>query len=75
MLRELKQNPIRYEEFWAARVIQDLGNKKTVYKEVIFDTVPTEADIVSLLVSIPKDCFVSVEHNYRLVTEKEWFEC
>lgn len=67
MIKEIEQN-IRYEEYWLLRVIQEdnNGNKKCVAERKC-SMPPTEQIIVNILLNYHKDCFISVEHNYRLV--------
>lgn len=69
MIREIEVKPIRYEEFWTVRVIRE--NKNGAYEcvnERRFSTQPTEQEIVDILMNNASDCFVSVLHNYKLLT-------
>lgn len=66
MIREIERKPIRYEEFWVLRAIDDEINKKVVVGEQKCTTPPTEQDIVDYLQNM-RCSFVSVEHNYRLL--------
>lgn len=68
MIREIERKPIRYEEFWVLRAIDDEINKKVVVGEEKHCTPPTEQDIVDYLQNM-RCSFVSVEHNYRLIKE------
>lgn len=67
MIKEINQKPIRYKEYWVIRIVSEEGNKKNVCREIEYSTEPTEADIVRTLIEIPTYCFVSIEHNYRLL--------
>lgn len=67
MIREIKQDPIKYEDYWVIRVIQDCGTSKRCYSEAEYDSYPTENEVVKTLNIVPANCFVTVEHNYRLV--------
>lgn len=71
MIREIERKPIKYEEYWVLRGIDDTGNKKQVFAEREFVTPPTEQDIVDFLMTT-KCSFVSLEHNYRLVKIIDW---
>lgn len=71
MIREISQKTIKYREYWVARVIQDCGSKKVVYSEHFFENMPTQQEIVDILTRVPKDCFISVVHNYQLVDDSD----
>lgn len=62
-----KKIKVVYEKYWVVRIIQDTGNKKVVYNEVEYDREPTDEEIISNLVDVPRNCFISVEKNYRFV--------
>lgn len=67
MFREIERQPIKYEEFWVARVIRkNLNNSYECVNEIKFSTPPTEQEIVDVLMNNASDCFVSVVHNYKL---------
>lgn len=68
MIREIERKPIRYEEFWVLRAIDNENNKKVVVGEQKHPIPPTEQDIVDYLQNM-KCSFVSVEHNFRLIKE------
>ena len=63
MIREIERKAIQYHDYWVARVIQDEGTKKTCIDEKCFETLPTQQDIVEILLNSPSNCFVSVVHN------------
>lgn len=67
MIREIKQEPIKYEEYWVVRVIQDCGTSKKCYSEFEYPVPPIEKEIIEALKRAPGNCFVTVEHNYRLL--------
>lgn len=67
MNKTYQTKPIRYKEYWLLRVIAEDGLKKSVYKEVEFEKEPTTEDIIKTLLEVPSNCFVSVEHNYRIL--------
>lgn len=73
MIKEIESNPIRYEEYWLLRVIQEdnNGNKKCIAERKC-SMPPMVQYIVNMLLSYPKDCFISVEHNYRLVESEAY---
>lgn len=57
---------VSYIEYWVIRVIRDTTSCKTVVKEIEFQTMPTEQDIVDVLLKCEPNEFVSVEHNYKM---------
>ena len=67
MIREIERKPIKYSDYYVARVIQDCESSKVVYKEIHFESMPTDQEIVQILTEVPSDCFISVIHNYRLI--------
>ena len=68
MIRKIEREPIKYEEFWVVRVIRaNIHNGYECVGERTFDTPPTQEEIVNVLMDNASDCFVSVEHNYKLV--------
>lgn len=72
MIREIERKPIKYEEYWVARIVLEENNKKEVVKEIKFTTPPTQQEIAEILMMIFSDkYFVSVVHNYRLVKEQK----
>lgn len=58
------------EEYWVIRVIKDTGNLKQVVKEIPLPSEPSKEEIAQVLLNCDRDCFISVEHNYRLVNGK-----
>ena len=60
-----------YEEYWVIRVIRDDGYIKSCVNEIVFQTEPTEQDIVNVLLTCGKGEFISIAHNYRRRTNIE----
>ena len=57
---------ISYMEYWVIRIIKEEGYGKSCVKEIIFQTKPTEQDIVNVLLTCGKGEFISIAHNYRI---------
>ena len=66
MIKTINQKPIRYEEYWVIRIIQDCGSSKKVYDEIRCENEPTDKEIVNALINKPENCFATVSHNYAL---------
>lgn len=46
MIREIKQEPIKYEEYWVIRIIHDCGCEKKCVAEYEYPASPSTQDIV-----------------------------
>lgn len=57
---------VSYIEYWVIRVIRDTTSCKKCVREIEFQTVPTEQDIVDVLLDCEPNEFISVEHNYKM---------
>lgn len=57
---------ISYIEYWVIRVIRETTGCKTVVKEIEFQTMPTQQDIVDVLLTCEPNEFISIEHNYKM---------